>query len=1353
MSHPVTRAALTVCLFAPFVLCPVFAVGLAGLALALLPLTLTVCLLFLLCLCCALLLLLSHCHSRQWRVDAQSRWAVRGLAGVVLLFECLAVWACDVGATYQSWAAFFLTANCLPLLVLVYRGGGCLSQSASLSLYLSSALVLAVWAAVMAQQSFGYVACASSLALLLLDGVCLLLHRAGEEGGYRPHPLRAALFLVACRVGVAGGGVDRFLLGHSLLFAVLFLSLWPTFLDCAAPQRRLRLERPFAPLQEEGEEGDAAVKVAEEAASVAGGGARVASPPSAPVPWPFLPPLSASFAQAPLVCLSLLLLCLLFAADVAVTVFLVLRAQLPLDGAQWPADEAATVASLLSAFPSLVAAAVAAVVSLHGALLSLAARLYCNAHYRLTCGAVAAAAVACAALQAVAALLAWADGGVGGGRQWTLPVLVLLFGPVAALVAAHCLAQWAVRDFRLTAAAEFSRTVRDSRTKDGEDKRRRLRAVRWWDLSMLLSLALLAALALSFAASAWLLCTPSTLGPLSALVALVAVFTALPLCRWLHVYRWNRTMTGQLAVAQVGVAGLSVYVWLAVRGGAMDVVAFALLCLPFVHGSGAALLLALSKWRDDGWAMTGPTVALLLAALYALTLLCFLTALLFSPFYIGAAALLLTVAALAAALTLGPVLSAGGRKGGGRLCSPSTWRLLTAASVLAACAVPIAVGVWSSDAWLTFTSLTALLAVACLLSALRFASLFFHAALPLPWLSASELSALCRPPSSYLAGSGEDWLGLVVLPVASAGHESEVRPPLSLRPALLSLHLLALLAFVWGHLAFFFPFSQESGQGDVSLVAVAAAVLLSSLTACQTRWTADSTRRAFDRLLRGAALEGETAGAVEDGGPTVEEAADEGSGAAEAVEELSSAALLRKARARAKRSVHVAVPFSSAAAASAAATASSASAKLFARRPPHSSSSSSPSSPSSIQRLSEDERLSFVQSVQALIGRSSVCGSRGELDAAVALLASHGRWEAASRLFPLALHVHLHHLLLVQRHSQLQSHAQLIALWERERGERRQEGGGGGRLCCPEPCGPPPSGAMTLSYLALLSLHHSLRPSAAFSALQAPLPAWLLHRRHVLRLVRSRAAERDAARLQRAQAAELRGRLAHQQRREALQQRRTERLKALRSSRETAEEEKRRRREVVEETLQRLKDSHRTQMREWRRRVKREEEAEEGRGEEEKEAVDSASPSDVAVIAASSAVSEAARVERLEAKRRQQREWRLKQRLVQTFTGGSTSAAPLPSYQQLSEQVGRGSAAPPTSSSSHRPHCSPSPHGEASREAEVSGHRRCLRPSTRRLTAAARRLLLSHLPSRPLLCCVVCQAVASRTAEKVRTAD
>ena len=1288
-AHVLGRVALSCTLLGSFALSAVLLALLAAVAVLMLPLLFALILLYLLLLLCACALWLSLCSARAWRVDAASLWAVRLCAAAVGLAEAATVYFCDAAGGLVGWSALLLTANALPLLVLAYRGeesehavvsaatiaparavkemtapdigagtpsaaapwfgpeddsvdsvfatpapraSPTLAQRSALSaalLYGASVAALCLWSWLMAALSFGFFAAASSAGLVVLDVVVLLLSAAQQRAGYRQRPAHSAALLLAARVAVALSGDQRYLIGHAALFAVFFTYTWRLLLDAVVPARLTRSDRSLS--------GSDTVVVP---ASSPPPAAAVAVPPPAPTPWPLLPPLSRGFAHVALLALCLWLTVLLFGADCAATALLVARGTLSVDGVQWSSAQSTGISALLSLYPSLLCALAVALLVLEWAGLSLAWRLYCNARCRITPGCAVTAALCYGAVAAAGALLA---AGNGSGSDWDSPsglaALLLFFLPALALLSVHALCQLWLRDFRFAV-----------------------------DVRLLALCAAIAGLAAALGASVWWLCSPAWLGPALCVGAFVLAFTALPALRWFHSFHWSRAMSAQMAAAMAGLLCLCLFLFLHVRAGVLDGVAFALLCLALLYPAAVALLLGLGTWADDGWALSPAALWATLSGLFVLTLFCFLCALLYPPWYYGTAALAAALAAVVAVAMRAPAVGGGDGRGGGgglgafngRAVSPLSARLGRSAALLLLCAVPVVAGLATSDGWLAVTALTAALLLALLVAVGSVAGAYHAAALPALSSSRDELSTLCRPPSSYLLACGDEWLGLYTVPAVS-GDDSAVSPPRSLRPLLLALHSAALLLLVWGQLAFFFPFASAApsldidptaaGQGDVSLVCISAAALLSALLCLHYGWCVRVTETAFAldiAEVRSAATGGSASSGrpVEACGQDEDDDNAEGSLPEREPSADSALRLLRTARARAKRSVHVVLP-----AASLPASSSSASSLFVARSRCAASASNG----------SVDERRAFSQAFEALTARATLCPLRPaagfvsgtEYSAASALVAAHDRWRSQAALFVRVARLQLHHALVAQRHARLQRLLAMAVHFESQ--ARREE-------------------RVTLPYLALLSLHHRERPAPAMVTFERALPAWQSYRAALQRAAQANRAEQEGAKKARADVAAALRRRVDAERAEALAQRRAERLKQLRIARELDDERRVERRAAVRRIVEQLQCEHRSQLKEWLRGVK-------AHGGRVRVGADGADGTAATSPETMPATSESARRQRITAKRRQQKLWLHKQRLIAQITGHSEepSAAVYQEHPGADARRGAGlSAVPPT---------------------------------------------------------------------------
>ena len=1275
------------------------------------------------------------------------------------------------------------------------------SALSGVGLYALSLCVLALWGWWLWRLSFGYLAAGSCVLLLLMDTVVALLSLAHRRGGYEQQPAPTICLVVVCRLGLLVGGAAHFLVGHSVAFAALTLYTWQLLLDHLAPARTLRLLRPFAPsastaaapAKRGDDHVDGVLSSCHTAATssllgATDADARVGAshgcvPSAAPFPWPALPPLSSSFTQLPLLLLSLWLILLLFAADCGLTVFLVLTQQLDVDGAGTPhvadgVSVAESVQQLLVEHPSLLFAAVLSFVVLQCCGLSLSWRLYSNAGRRLSAGCVCCVLLCYAAVAAVAGLLCWMDGGLGAGRRWSVAVVLLVFVPALCLLALHTACTWALIDFRFTVDPAYTRQLQaEALQEEGPGRRaqqRQLRAVRRFDAHLL---SLFASLLLLGGGFSWALCWVWSLsmGVVMALSLLVLQLTALPVCCWLQSSTWRWWMSVHAALGCACLLAECVFVFAEVRGGAVDGVAFLLLCLVFLYPAAVALLLGLLKWADDGWQLSPFSLWSVLAALYVLVLFAFLCSLLYPPWYIGAGSLLLVLTALLAVVRLAPHLagSAKGQRAGNAITAvQGARRMWWTAAALLGCALPVMLGVAFDDGWLAVTALAALLVLTLSAFAARVGSAFLTAAAPLPSSASARLSALCRPPSSYSVACSQEWMGVYVLS-ASSGQHSRLQPPLSLRPALLALHAVALTLFVWAHLAAFFPFSSQQptlsvlhaaaqGQSSVSLPALACAVLLSSAVALQRTRRAQAAEAAFhanvEALQSRARTATTTAEDAEDASATAEEAegreaeeavAPRGNGAADAVAAVAcgdasvsssllcgsppSAELLRllsQARARAAQQVQLVRPFHIAQRSSPRAGAgrvavnsasSFSSTSLFIRRAP------TASTPSVAE---EDELLAHQQAVDALLLHHSsslssssssfplssssrwrwLCGLRAvpsfvcssDAFAARALLAADVQWRASVLLFRLAVRLQLHHLLLVQQHAQLQQRMTMVRQFEQQR-----------RVAQALRHGLSASAELSLRYLALLSLHAELRLQPAWEAFERCLPQWRAFRAALRRRSLAVKAARAEAAAVRADAGAERCRRVEAQQLEAVSQRVLERRKQLQAALSGEEDERVERRRQLQLQLAALDQQHRRR-RSAERAAKRERRRRQPSGKEEEKRKEAEvelpggaewPPTSPPL---SSELCEAARAQRIAAKRRQQREWQLKQRLVSGFVTSSSQPSPLllpvdPSYAVAVRGGPRGHAA--ALAPARIPAASASTQPRAARAATPAAHR------------------------------------------------
>ena len=1062
-------------------------------------------------------------------------------------------------------------------------------------LYLLSVACLAAYSAVLARLSFGYVAAVFSVALLLLDVVLALL--VYSRLSHRPGV--AACLLLATRLLVCCGGERWYLAGHTALFVALSLYIWPLVLDNTAPARRTRLVPPFSShaLQLAGTTGFAANSrdeaksepVAKLHAAERDAGGTTASPPPAacaapllPAAWPAPTPLANSFTRLPLLSVALWLVWLLFAADVFVAYELLSvhssMLATPESTGEWAYESAA---ALLLASP-LCVALVGALSTVELMALSLLWRLYRNAHYQLTAGCWLLLAVCDGPLLAAAIALQLPE---QAAPLWLS--LCLAFVPALLLHSTHLFCQWRLRDYRVAVESAYTRFVQSHPAMSAQRRHAAVLAVRRFDGSMLLHCTLQAALVAGLSGCLAALCSPWYAGVTVLLCLTTLHCTVVPLCQWFQSFAWTRAMSAQCVGAAASLLSLCLLHFLAVQRGQLGPMSFLLLLLALLYPAVLSVLLALYKWRDDAYSMSSFTVWCLLAGVLSLVLFCFLVALLFPPWYVGAGLLLVVVSLLALLLHALPGLHSH-RSNPSVAYAPTAGALaFYAFGALLSAALPVALGVYFSDVWLAFTAACAVLLAWCAWQLLGCAHSLHSSASPVSALTADWLSSLCRPHCQYALVDTGSVLGVWLLPALSSASHCTIAPPRSLRHAALSAYCLLATLFVWSTLSLFFPPAASSAssasdhppytaasfdepqQSAASIaVSVAAALLVSSY--CAAYWLtlhiAHVGRRQavqFAVEMRAVTSASEAQSVVSAVAWADSAEADECAAEAECSEAALARAWLTAANARARRAVPKVESFSSA-------PTQSAIERPFAALHPKPAASSNKvalssllgdatsgwrSWSSSTSAGAGDELLSFVQSFHSLLHSASPpLTARAEYDSACSLHDRYMAWTSERRLFALCRSVQLHHLLLLAQHDDVSDAAAMGQHFEAlqdEADDRRGSPRRRDRLCAYQ--------------LALLSTHHAaaqqLPPSSAdastvWSQYSGWLTGWRTHRAFLLRAARRRREEWDEAsqRRQRAVAAAAERQLAVTT--EAIAQRLAERRKALQLCQQGREQER-----------------------------------------------------------------------------------------------------------------------------------------------------------------------------------------------------
>ena len=1011
------------------------------------------------------------------------------------------------------------------------------ASSSCSSLRLSAEYVLSVgclvaYSAVLAHLSFGYLAACFSVVLLVLDVVIALLvcsrlsHRPGVAG---------ALVLLS-RVCVCAFGEQWYLVGHTALFVALSLYIWSLILDNAAPARLTALVAPFSTVTHQHAPPSTLIARQQQQTAPPESGSLSAgttdlSPsaplaPSLPSDWPAPRPTPQSFTRLPLLAVALWVLCLLFAADVFAS-YELLTAHSALLASQSSSEWVGASASTLLTSSPLCVAVAGALLTVEMMALSLLWRLYRNAHFAITAGCWLLLAVCYCPLLAAAVALQLPS---QAAPLW-LSVSVA-FVPVLSLHSVHLLCQWRLRDYRVAVEAAYTRRLQSSLTLSAAQRSSAIDAVRRFDARMVASCGVQAALVAGLSGCLAGLCSPWYAG-LTVLLALLTLhFTVIPLLQWFHSFRWTRAMSVQCAAAAASLLSVCLFHFVDVQRAELSATSFLLLLLFFLYPAVLSVTLALCKWRDDRWHMTPFTVWCLLLGVLSLVLFCFLIAVLFPPWYVGAGLLLCVVSLLLLLLHSLPSLHS-------QQAAQHDSSALTASAVafrvcvsLLSVVAPIVAGLYYADVWLAFTAGCGVLLLLCAWQLLSGAHSLHSAASPVSALTADWLSSLCSPRRQYVLVDGHSVLGVWLVPALSSTSDCSIAPPRSLRGAAVAAYCLLAVLFVWGHLALFFPpaaaqppssaepnytaasFEQSDQSSAAVAVGVAAALIAAACCAaawlalhiahlrqqqkaqfeCE-RWAVQQLAQLGDAKARTDELSGRrTAGTVtataRAAWQEVEESGVDGeSGGGQQSESvvLLARGWLRAAKARARKSVPKVESFSSERVPasdqrSAKQQQPSSAALLLASLNPARSSSLNKIRPASsapaeaAAATDADELLSFVQSFHSLLhssARPAFC-SRAEYESACRLHDRYMLWASERELFGCCWSVQLHHLLLLALHEQLHDTAAMCKHFEALHDEY-DDGRAAERR----------RDRVSAAYLALLRLHQQ----QAVHQLSSPSPA------------------------------------------------------------------------------------------------------------------------------------------------------------------------------------------------------------------------------------------------------------------------
>ena len=1080
--------------------------------------------------------------------------------------------------------------------------------------YMLSVACLVAYSAVLARLSFGYLAALLSVCLLVLDVVLALI--VSSRLSHRPGV--AGCLVLSSRLCVCGFGEQWYLAGHTVLFVGLSLYVWSLIMDNAAPTRLTRIVPPFSssaqqpagatsltcnePVQKPQKQMTSAESDLAEASSFDSSVLCTAAPPL-PADWPVPAPVPQSFTRLPLLVVALWLLWLLFAADVFASYELLTVDSSLLtpssSGSDWANSSTTT---LLTASPLCVALA-GVLLTVELMTLFLLWRWYYNAHFSITAGCWLLLAVCYGPVLAAAVALQTASSELA--PLWLS--LCIAFVPALVLHSVHILCQWRLRDFRVAVQASYMRHLQCRARLTALERRNTVLAVRRFDASMVWGCSVQAALVIGLSAALAALCSPWHAGVTVLLSLCTLHFTAIPLLRWFHSFQWTRATSLQCVGACVCLLSVCLLQFICGQHEQLTSTSFLLLLLLFLYPTVVCLVLAVCKWRDDGWLLTGFTVWCLLVGVLSLVLFCFLVAVLFPPWYAGAGLLLSVVSLLLLLLHALPTVHS-------HHTAPSASSATTLAArvcvLLLSVVSPVVVGVYYSDVWLAFTAACVVLLVLCTCQLLSCVHSLHSAVSPVSALTPAWLSSVCSPRRQYVVVDGGSVLGVWLVHSLSSATDSNIAPPRPLRGAVLFAYCLFGVLFVWGHLSLFFPPaavtapspsspSYSTASLDESNVppsvdtAVSVSAALIAASCCAAFWlTLHLAHMARQQAMQFECERDAVQRVAASGGgrprieaskrrPPAAAVAWEARAAVEESAEADSAAMLSRglwtaARARARKCVPEVESFGT--------TRSD----NIEKRSPHSLlqpahtrlllGAIKPLRASSINKVRpapspsvggavaatcevDDELLSFAQSFHSLIHSSaisSIC-SRAEYDSACRLHDRYMVWSSERRLFGCCQSVQLHHLLTLALHDQINDTAAMCAHFETQQDEADDRRGSERRR-----------DRVSALYVALLSLHRhaaqqlspssssgSIAPSKQWSQYSIWLTQWRSHRTSLLFAARQRRQTRDEAAVRRQQTVATAAERQLNQTREAIAQRRAERRKVMQAcelSREVDEE-------------------------------------------------------------------------------------------------------------------------------------------------------------------------------------------------------
>ena len=1076
--------------------------------------------------------------------------------------------------------------------------------------YLLSVGCLVAYSAVLARLSFGYLAALFSVCLLGMDMVIALL--AHSRLSHRPG--LAGWLVLLSRLCVCAFGQQWYLVGHTILFVSLSLYIWSLVLDNCAPARLTRLVPPFTSGAQQAEAASTLLMVKEsvqpqeerevptvEAESDQASSTISASSgfivPSLPVDWPIPVAVPQSFTRLHLLAVSLWLLWLLFAADVFAFYELAVNSSSLLSSsssmAGW-ADE--TTSALLTTSPLCVALA-GVLLTLELMALSLLWRLYHNAHFSLSAGCWLLLAVSYGPLLAAAVALQLSS---QAAPLWLS--LCIGFVPALCLHSVHLFCQWRLRDYRVAVESAFTRHVQSDTRLSAARRHHALLAVRRFDAKMVVGCCVQATLVFGFSACMVGLCPPWYVGTTVLLALLTLHFTLMPLFQWFLSLLWTPAMSLQCVGACVCLLGVCLLQFFCVQREELSSASFLLLVVLFLYPSALSVVLALYKWRDDGWLMAPFTVWCLLVGLLSLVLFCFLVAVLFPPWYVGAGLLLCVVSLLLLLLHVLPTLHSRRSYHNG----PSS--LSTSAVVFRVCVLllgavfPVVVGVCYRDVWLSFTAVCMVMLILCVCQLLGCALSLYPSVCPVSGLTPGWLSSVRSPRREYLLVDASSVLGVWLVSARSSASECNICPPRSLRVAAVSAYCLFAVVFVWSTLALFFPpasdhapassdasysaASFDESEESSAAIAVSVSAALIAASCCATCWLTlhlahlgrqqavqfECERGVVQQMAAGA---GQSQSAPISRQPPAATVAwqDGVDGSADAESGTALArSWLTAAKARARKSVPKVESFgiersgiaveqdsvtiqqrpSAAGLLLASVTPLRASSLNKVRPVSPSAASATVASSGGAAASAADELLAFVQSFQALV-RSSVLSafdSRAEYESACSLHDRYMRWSSERQLFGACQSVQLHHLLTLAQHDDINDAAAMCKHFETLRDDEDDRQGSERSR-----------DRITAGYLALLSTHQqAVKRVSAASATQSMAPSelwsqyadwmtqWRSHRAVLVQAARQRRETWNEATVRRQQTLAEAAERQVTQSREAIAQRRAERRKAIQAS-------------------------------------------------------------------------------------------------------------------------------------------------------------------------------------------------------------